>query len=440
MATFKDGVLIDKYLYMIWCEIKDVGWNDHGSGGRYDFTGFYPKRTTLRVDGKKVTFRAAGGAGFGDYREKCAVLYVAPRPGVLINGKPPAKKANYIQKIWADHGTGSNMDGMCIRPQRQGDSVYKSLGDVFVPGYDTSSYKDQFFVLHRDVVNRGRIDWRAYNDSGTGGKQDLSVWFPQGVEEIPAKPWVFYPSDGPIVCVKSHSKPSPGRSSYLPVLFEKNHVPLQAGWDPVSPLAAAPRGMKVPRIPDKTGETVVKRKWDKFTGPGRPSRRDLSKALQNGGWLVRETRRFWKKVKVVNQPQSGSTIRFWHVDSLVDTVTRNLWNERASTKGWQIEGKASANFDVGSKDKAGAGVGLEGGGSYHQSTTVTNHSGFGYAQATESSSRVDITVSNLPLNTAAALWMVFENTVWTDPQRTHVLFKTLDSPTGEFAVSEHPNR
>jgi hypothetical protein len=194
--------------------------------------------------------------------------------------------------------------------------------------------------------------------------------------------------------------------------------------------------MRVADIPSHTAEVIVRRSWDPFYGPGWPTEGDLKVATKNGGWLIRETRRWWKKVSVVNQGASGNTVMFRQVNSLVNTVTKEVWREKASTKGWGVSVSPEVKFEA-----KGVGVGGSVGEvNYHQSDTVTNHSGYSSAQACGSSSWVDITAANLPSNTSAALWIAYEAKVWTNPQRNKILFRTLALPTGEYAVSEHPPR
>ena len=85
---------------------------------------------------------------------------------------PLANPTTYTY-IYSDQGTGAHMDGSTWRPVPP--SGYSCLGDVFQTGYDMPS-TDVIYCVRKDLTYYGKVGDLIWNDHGSGGDHDLSVY------------------------------------------------------------------------------------------------------------------------------------------------------------------------------------------------------------------------------------------------------------------------
>ena len=106
--------------------------------------------------------------------------------------------ADYVN-VYSDFGTGANVDMSIWKPKPV--NGFHALGHIAQSGYGVPQ---SVTIMVRDISNRGAlrhpVDYKwFYNDAGTGGDQDCSMWIP-----IPPAGYTVLGS----VAIRSYGKPS----------------------------------------------------------------------------------------------------------------------------------------------------------------------------------------------------------------------------------------
>ncbi|MEC3978743.1 Vps62-related protein [Amycolatopsis sp. H20-H5] len=97
-----------------------------------------------------------------------------------LTGRPEVvsvRPADQFQRIWDDGGSGADHDVSIWRPDVSRYSGYRSLGDVVMKGYGAPS--NTFLVRDDAGVAARPVGYRLiWDDRGSGGDHDVSLWEP----------------------------------------------------------------------------------------------------------------------------------------------------------------------------------------------------------------------------------------------------------------------
>ncbi|WP_421109222.1 Vps62-related protein [Streptomyces sp. NEAU-S77] len=197
-----------------------LAWADVGSGADKNFAAY--NVGGFGSIGEWKTLAQLGRPSFDDINGKVAAIQVravSPGDGLL---RPPTG----FTKIWGDHGTGSDKDGSVWRPVPP--SGYVALGDVFVSGYNSPN-PAQYACVRKDAVGghryvrEARIGGEIWNDRGSGGDRDVSVWAVQAPPYPPDRVDRLIMGVDGFITNPAYSKPEqPVYVLDLPALVVKN--------------------------------------------------------------------------------------------------------------------------------------------------------------------------------------------------------------------------
>ncbi len=139
-------------------------YDDKGSGADLDGSFYRP----IAPNG----WYTVGGYGQANYLPPVGPSLIVQVEDDDPNNPALAAPTDY-QLIWADHGSGANMDGAIWFPTPP--SGYETLGFVAQEGYDkpvSSSYR----CVRRDLVQPGIIGNLIWWDKGSGADTDVSTY------------------------------------------------------------------------------------------------------------------------------------------------------------------------------------------------------------------------------------------------------------------------
>ncbi|KUJ11218.1 uncharacterized protein LY89DRAFT_239696 [Mollisia scopiformis] len=140
----------------------DLRWSDKGSGGKKDASFWHAKsQGDLRPLGTVAL------QGYDDPNNRRAALLIGPHGQASV--APPIR----YDQVYNDKGTGSNRDGSIWRPVAP--ASYHALGDVVAAGYNAPSL-DDIWCVRSDLVTAGKFSDLVWDDHGTGGDNDVSIW------------------------------------------------------------------------------------------------------------------------------------------------------------------------------------------------------------------------------------------------------------------------
>jgi len=136
-------------------------WRDKGSGADKDVSLFHPK--------PRPGYFALGSVAVSGYPDQpsFATLTVKPSSDLAL-----AEPRDY-ERIYDDKGSGSDDDGSVWRPIPPDGFV--ALGDVVQSGYDKPSTNDVRCV-NSALVRTALVGSQVWNDKGSGGNTDGSIW------------------------------------------------------------------------------------------------------------------------------------------------------------------------------------------------------------------------------------------------------------------------
>ncbi|MEL7531649.1 MAG: Vps62-related protein [Bacteroidota bacterium] len=77
------------------------------------------------------------------------------------------------RKVYGDHGTGGDQDGAFWEPIAP--AGYVALGTVATRSYEKPSVKE-VVCIRKDLVRRVSVGGQIWNDRGSGGDMDISLW------------------------------------------------------------------------------------------------------------------------------------------------------------------------------------------------------------------------------------------------------------------------
>jgi hypothetical protein len=135
-------------------------WWDRGSGG--DFDGAYYRPVV------PPGFFALGHYGQADYAPPRGPMFVARE----LEAGALAQPVDYTL-IWADHGSGADMDGSFWKPVPP--LGYVCLGLVAQAGYAKPGL-DEIRCVRQDLACPGKRGGRIWIDQGTGADVDFGSW------------------------------------------------------------------------------------------------------------------------------------------------------------------------------------------------------------------------------------------------------------------------
>jgi Insecticidal Crystal Toxin, P42/Vacuolar protein sorting-associated protein 62 len=189
-------------------------YNDKGTGSHKD-GGFWQP---IPPKG----FYALGGVGVNNYSDIngnnwAICVKAADNPS---KPDPIAFPVDY-SLIWADHGSGGQLDGSCWRPiAREG---YVSLGDVFVAGYNKPSLQDVVCV-RKDYTTIGACGSEIWNDQGSGAHTDIDVFAINSPQSVSIESQFGYFTANTYMANDKYA-PITGSCLMLPLVSESASVP-----------------------------------------------------------------------------------------------------------------------------------------------------------------------------------------------------------------------
>lgn len=142
-------------------------WWDRGSGGSHDGSYWAANLSTVPFG-----FFPLGSMGTRGYDGKTipGTKFYAVRPG--SDPQAVSLPVDY-SLIWADRGSGADLDGSMWRPICRGG--YVSLGDVAQRGYDKPP-TSQVVCVKKEYTVPGRVGEFVWNDRRTGSDADFGSW------------------------------------------------------------------------------------------------------------------------------------------------------------------------------------------------------------------------------------------------------------------------
>lgn len=189
-------------------------YNDRGSGASKDGAFWHPV--------PPAGFNALGGVGVSNYddingNDWALCVKAAENPSLPNPILPPLD----YDLIWADHGSGAEMDGSCWRPKAP--EGYVSLGDVFVTGYNKPGL-DMVVCVRKDYTNEGVLGNEIWNDRGSGAPADIDVFAVATPKSVDIESQIGYFSPNTYVANNRYA-PIVGSCLVLPLISETNAVP-----------------------------------------------------------------------------------------------------------------------------------------------------------------------------------------------------------------------
>ena len=172
---------IDAVIFGAWNHQFQPMWNDQRSGVPLDLQTWRARRLPNGF------FRVGDIAETGRFGRVYGSL---PRGTLLVvrgsgNGGPVKHPLDY-ELIWDDSGTRANIDGSFWKPIPP--IGYVALGMVAMLGRRRKPERRDYMCVHESLVVRARVGPEIWNDHGSGGDEDVSLWsyrvdpeFPEGV-------------------------------------------------------------------------------------------------------------------------------------------------------------------------------------------------------------------------------------------------------------------
>jgi hypothetical protein len=112
-----------------------------------------------------------------------------------VDAKAIAAPVGFTQ-VYADHGTGGKQDMSLWIPTPPSDN-YVSMGTVASLGYEAPKHLlSKYACIRKDLVLQGEFTQEIYNDRGSGGKQDLTIWGLQPRLDSPGQTGFFVAENG----------------------------------------------------------------------------------------------------------------------------------------------------------------------------------------------------------------------------------------------------
>jgi hypothetical protein len=149
-------------LKVSYCSTFNFIWNDRGSGASMDGAFYQPIPPAGYYN---IGYYAQGNYNYPNG----VVMTVAGEVGA---GKPLAYPQDY-SLIWADHGSGANLDGAFWRPIPP--MGYVALGTVVTLGYNKPNLA-AVVCVRGDLITTGRISNLIWNDRNSGAYADIGTW------------------------------------------------------------------------------------------------------------------------------------------------------------------------------------------------------------------------------------------------------------------------
>ncbi|MCP4622639.1 MAG: Vps62-related protein [bacterium] len=193
-------------LMITYCDDFDLLWWDKGSGGDYNGSYWQPN--------PEEGFYALGSYGRGGYSDPSGSQGVMVVKDIDTTRELLVAPVDY-EKIWGDHGTGSDMDGSFWRPIPPSED-YVAMGAVAQTGYGKPSL-DQVRCVHKDLVVTGTVGDRIWYDKDTGGNTDFSSWQMLPPSYLPDDGKTFLCTGG-FVAKTNWSEPDPDTEPTINVL------------------------------------------------------------------------------------------------------------------------------------------------------------------------------------------------------------------------------
>mmetsp|Transcript_26338 Transcript_26338/g.62661 ORF Transcript_26338/g.62661 Transcript_26338/m.62661 type:complete len:482 (-) Transcript_26338:144-1589(-) len=152
-------------ILLFYTDQFELLYNNQGSGANMDGAFYRP----LCAPG----YLPLGDIGLSDYNNPNGDTVAPCVASIKDPSSPPLANPTTYTSIYSDQGTGAHMDGSTWRPVPP--SGYSCLGDVFQTGYDMLS-TDIIYCVRSDLTYYGTVGDLIWNDHGSGGDHDLSVF------------------------------------------------------------------------------------------------------------------------------------------------------------------------------------------------------------------------------------------------------------------------
>jgi hypothetical protein len=142
----------------------ELEYKDEGSGADMDGAFYRPQTTTA--------FYIVGGYAQGNYSTPIGPSYI-----VMVEDDDPSspvlKAPVDYDLIWADNGSGADMDGSIWHPRPP--DGYVTIGYVAQTGHSKPSISN-FRCIRQDIASSGKIGQLIWWDKGSGADNDLASY------------------------------------------------------------------------------------------------------------------------------------------------------------------------------------------------------------------------------------------------------------------------
>jgi hypothetical protein len=128
--------------------------------------------TIFRPNPSDTTYFIVGDYAQGNYSDPTGTSLTVK----AINDDPKnplLKPATGFTQIWNDHGSGGHNDGSIWHPTAP--DGYIALGDVCNAGYNTPNIPN-YMCIRKDLVTESAATTLIWNDSGSGAHLDVSLY------------------------------------------------------------------------------------------------------------------------------------------------------------------------------------------------------------------------------------------------------------------------
>lgn len=146
-------------------------YNDQGTGSHMDVTIFRPSPTD-------PSYFILGDYAQGNYAAPYGTSMIVKTVNDNPNYPLLAPPVGYSE-VWNDHGTGGDNDGSFWHPTAP--DGYVAIGCVCNAGYDPPAIGN-LMCVRRDLVETAQQGPLIWNDSGSGGDDDVALY---GIAEVP---------------------------------------------------------------------------------------------------------------------------------------------------------------------------------------------------------------------------------------------------------------
>ncbi|MFD0358252.1 Vps62-related protein [Streptomyces sp. NPDC127110] len=361
-----------------WC------WDDEDTGGKHWVSFWHPQPPKGFLPLGTVAIPAWGSANLNPTTKAKKIEDHVVALCVKESGTTPADKAPALaapvayEKLWTDVGTGGKYKGSLWRPIPP--EGYVAMGCVVPKDTYEEPPLDAVMCVRADLTDHSKATL-IYNDKGTGGKEDVSVWqnnvMPEYVDNTSGDTRALM-STNTFTAHAAYGEPKSlpdMRVLCLPMPVAK------AAWP------AAPELSDRSRPAERTAPVTANALWIPFTAV-KDEDRSVPWKLEHSPFYRIERKVSWELVD--------------HVDNNTESPAKL---SRAITTG--VEKESANNFQITTGIQVNATAGVSGGvASASVSTTYSLELGFSHSTSVKELESKTVTVEKdvLP-NTSLAAWV-----------------------------------